>query len=162
VRRTVLLSLCLGLALLVTACGKAPEPDARTLEAEGDAFAERGAWAEAAERYRLAFALEDPVPERAAVRARLAWRRGIALARCELGEDAWRWFQRALDLDRALYVVHFELGLLHDGHLPETADRKASRQGFERFLAGWERAGSPKSEAAVADEARRRLEALGD
>lgn len=161
-RRALLLLALAVAAALPAGCGEEAVPDPRALEAEGDAYAERGAWEEAARSYGLAFALEDPVPERAAVRARVAWRRGMALARAGRGEDARLWLDRALRLDPDLYVVHYELGLLQDGHLPETVDRDTSRDELRRFLAGWERAGKPAAEASVAAEARRRLAAPED
>ena len=121
-----------------------------------------GEWGRAAERYRLAFAVEDPLPERAKARA---------LARLpprpRAGARAAGRGRRALVRPRlasrpGLYVVHFERGLLHDGRHPETTDRKTARAAFERFLAESERAGSPPADAGVAAEARTALEALGD
>lgn len=161
---TLLLLVLLGLAGTLGACAPEPEqvPLPGALKAEGDAFAAEGEWGRAAERYRLAFAVEDPLPERATARAWLAYLRGVALARVPQAEDAGRWFDRALRLDPDLYVVHFERGLLHDGRHPETTDRRAARAAFERFLAASEGAGNPPADLGVAGEARRALERLGD
>ncbi len=159
----------LALALLLVAvpawgCGPDAEvvPHPKDLKAEGDAFAARGEWGRAAESYRLAFAVEDPLPERAKARAWLAYHRGVALARVPQPEDARRWFERALRLDPGLYVVHFEQGLLHDGRHPETTDRRLAREAFHRFLAASTRAGSAPADRAIAEEANRALEALAD
>ena len=150
--------------LMLGGCGPDAErvPHPKALKAEGDRFAAEGEWGRAAESYRLAFAVEDPVPDRAEARGWLAYLRGVALARVPMPEDAQRWFDRALRLDPTLYVVHFERGLLHDGRHPETTDHGAARAAFERFLAESERAGSPPADAGVAAEARRALKTLTD
>ena len=157
------LAALLPLLCALLACGPQREvvPTPQELKAEGDRYAADAEWGRASESYRLAFAVEDPVPERAKARAWLAYLRGVALARVPVAEDAGRWFDRALRLDPELYVVHFERGLLHDGRHPETTDRKASRAAFEAFLTASERAGSPPSDQGIADEARRALQTLG-
>ena len=162
-RVPALLPVLLALAGTLGACApdaeRVPLPGA--LKAEGDAFAAEGDWGRAAERYRLAFAVEDPLPERATARAWLAYLRGVALARVPQAEEAGRWFDRALRLDPGLYVVHFERGLLHDGRHPETTDKRAARAAFERFLAASEGAGHPPADPGTVAEARRALERLG-
>ena len=164
-RRALLVVVGLLLAVgVVMRCSPEEEvvPRPEDLKKEGDAYAAKREWGHATERYRLAFALEDPVPERARARAWLAYHRGLTLARIPLAADAGRWLDRALRLDPDLYVVHFERGLLHDGRHPETADRKTAREAFERFLAESERAGSPPGDGPVAEEARRLLRTLTD
>lgn len=137
-------------------------PSPKELKQEGDAFSARREWGRAAESYRQAYSLEDPVPERAKPRAWLAYLRGVALARVPIPLDAGRWFDRALRLDPDLYVVHFERGLLHDGRRPETTDRRTARESFERFLAASEAAGSPAQDRGLVEQARAALETLAD
>lgn len=160
-RRALLL---LPLLCALAACGPDAEevPSPEALKAEGDRLAAAAEWGRAAESYRLAFSVEDPVPERAEARAWLAYLRGVALARVPQAEDAGRWLDRALRLDPGLYVAHFERGLLRDGRHPETTDRREARAALERFLAASEAAGGLPADEAKSAEARRILSTLPD
>lgn len=158
-------AIALILTLLVTGCGEgdARGEDPGAYKRSADAEAAAGRWDAAAAAYGEAFALEDPVPERAAARAWLALRRAWALKRAGRGDDAVAWLRWAERIDPALYPVHLERAMLHDGHIPHLAAPAAALDAYERFLQGWREAGEPEAEAEMAAHARERVaELTGD
>ncbi len=152
----------LACLLALAACGSsgAESEDPASYKRRGDEAAAAGAWARAAQAYGQAFALEDPVAERAPARAWLALRRAWALKRAGRPEDALAWLRWAERLDAALYPVHFERAMLYDGHVPHLALPEAALSSYRRFLAGWRAAGEPEAEADMVAHAERRRDEL--
>ncbi len=141
--------LFLGGCLLLASCGGEPAPTFEDLREVADAAYARGDWHEAYEAYHDAYALEDPVEERRAHRAFLAFRVARCLVRSTIEhadspdvssrriefmcDDALLWLAETAALDENEYWVWFERGLIFDRVGP-CRDLRLAREAYETFL----------------------------
>ncbi len=147
---------------LAASCG-GPGVDESSADAHATAGARLAAaerWWGSADEYEMAFALEDPVPERAARRADLALLRAHALGRAGRGTDALAWLRVAERLEPGARLVELERGRVQDGSVPETIDIGRAIAAYRAYLAAWRSAGAPEAEREEAAEAEARLESL--
>ena len=150
----------LGALLLVSSCGTEEIPTAADLRLQGEHHAKAGQWLQAAEAYRMAYALVDPVPDRAKVRADLALRRGRALAMAGRASVGSLWLARAQRLDPSRYEVLYDIARIHDGPHPELVDPDRAREYYEHFLKAFAVSGRPAAFEGLATHATKRVAAL--
>lgn len=159
--RVWLLPSALLSAVLLIGCGDPPStPPPRVLKEQGDQLAEEARWAEAADLYGQAFAMEDPVEVRAKARAFLALRRAVALKNSGHPADGLAWLRWAERLDPALRIVHFHRGRILDGSYPSATDLAAAKASYERYLELVTSAGITEQEQPFVDVATMRLKLL--
>ncbi len=130
------------------------------------------AWQQAGRHYVKAFRLEEPLPERAAARAMLAFRVARSWSksarsgsdealRASHADRALFWFGQARKLQPAMRHVQFERAVLYDSDIEDVRDPTRAREAYEAYVAAVTEAGSAGgSEAERLTLARERIKAL--